>query len=68
MSVEPKELDKFFTIIDNNYADFVNGTPNLSDGKESMRKINFVGNRFFQYIVSLLLVQIYLIPYVEQKF
>ena len=53
ISVEPFELKNFFEIIDNNYADFVNGTRLIYPmEKESMRKLNLVGNRVFQRIVS----------------
>ena len=52
ISVEPFELKNFFEIIDNNYADFVNGTRLIYPmEKESMRKLNLVGNRVFQRIV-----------------
>ena len=53
ISVEPYELQNFFEIIDNDYADFVNGTRLIYPmEKESMRKLNLVGNRVFQRIVS----------------
>ena len=53
LSVEPHELDNFYSILENNYADFVNGTRLIYPmEKESMRKINFFGNRLFQAVVS----------------
>tara|TARA_Y100000389_G_C17456988_1_gene518794 strand:+ start:293 stop:1597 length:1305 start_codon:yes stop_codon:yes gene_type:complete len=53
ISVEPNELKNFFQIIDNNYADFVNGTRLIYPmEKESMRKLNLIGNRVFQKVVS----------------
>ncbi len=53
LSVEPKELKKFYSIIENNYADFVNGSRLIYPmEKESMRKINFLGNRIFQFVVT----------------
>ena len=53
LSVDPKELENFYSIIENNYADFVNGTRLIYPmEKESMRKLNLFGNRVFQYIVS----------------
>ncbi len=56
LSVEPMELENFYTIIDNNYADFVNGSRLIYPmEKESMRTINFIGNRIFQFIVSFII-------------
>ena len=56
LSVDPKELDNFYSIIENNYADFVNGTRLIYPmEKESMRKLNLLGNRVFQYIVSVII-------------
>ena len=50
------ELENFYTIIDNNYADFVNGSRLIYPmEKESMRTINFIGNRIFQFIVSFII-------------
>jgi len=53
ISVEPETLAQFFDIIDNNYADFVNGSRliyEMEDG--AMRGINKFGNRLFQYLIS----------------
>jgi hypothetical protein len=56
LSVDPKELENFYSIIENNYADFVNGTRLIYPmEKESMRKLNLFGNRVFQYIVSVII-------------
>ena len=56
LSVDPKELKNFYSIIENKYADFVNGTRLIYPmEKESMRKLNLLGNRVFQYIVSLII-------------
>ena len=38
LSVDPEELENFYSIIENNYADFVNGTRLIYPmEKESMR-------------------------------
>jgi len=53
ISVEPETLSQFFEIIDNNYADFVNGSRliyEMEDG--AMRLINKFGNRLFQFLIS----------------
>ena len=56
LSVDPEELENFYSIIENNYADFVNGTRLIYPmEKESMRKLNLFGNRVFQYIVSVII-------------
>lgn len=56
LSVDPKELENFYSVIQNNYADFVNGTRLIYPmEKESMRKLNLFGNRIFQYIVSVII-------------
>ena len=56
LSVDPSELKNFYSIIENNYADFVNGTRLIYPmEKESMRKLNLLGNRVFQYIVSVII-------------
>ena len=53
ISVEPENLDDFFEIIELNRADFVNGTRLIYDmDKNSMRYLNKLGNRFFQYFIS----------------
>jgi hypothetical protein len=58
ISVDPETLPHFFEIIDNNLADFVNGTRLIYQmEKGSMRAINHFGNRLFQYIVSKIINQ-----------
>ena len=53
ISVEPETLVDFFDIIDKNRADFVNGTRLVYDmDKNSMRFLNKLGNRFFQFFIS----------------
>jgi hypothetical protein len=53
ISVEPETLTDFFKIIENNSADFVNGTRLVYDmDKKSMRVLNKIGNRFFQFFIS----------------
>lgn len=53
ISVDPETLPKFFEIIDNNHADFVNGTRLIYPMEQgSMRSINHFGNRLFQFIVG----------------
>ena len=58
ISVDPETLTDFFEIIENGYADFVNGT-RLIYGKEkkAMRILNTLGNIFFQFIISLVIKQ-----------
>ena len=46
----------FFEIIEKGRADFVNGTRfvyKMEDG--AMRKLNSIGNLFFQYIISIVI-------------
>ena len=53
ISVDPETLTDFFNIIENNNADFVNGTRLVYEmEKNSMRFLNKLGNRFFQYFIS----------------
>jgi len=53
ISVDPEELVNFYEIIENNYADFVNGTRLIYEmEKGSMRFINKLGNRIFQYLIG----------------
>ena len=53
ISVDPETLPEFFSIIDNNYADFVNGTRLIYDMETgAMRSINKIGNRIFQYFIG----------------
>lgn len=56
ISVEPESLEGFFEIIENNYADFVNGTRLIYEmEKDAMRYINKIGNIFFQFLISLII-------------
>tara|TARA_Y100001958_G_C21248537_1_gene581430 strand:- start:12534 stop:13832 length:1299 start_codon:yes stop_codon:yes gene_type:complete len=53
ISVEPETLVDFFQIIEKNSADFVNGTRLVYEmDKKSMRFLNKLGNRFFQFFIS----------------
>jgi len=53
LSVEPETLEQFFEIIDNNYADFVNGSRLIYQMEaDAMRRINKFGNRLFQFLIS----------------
>ncbi len=53
ISVEPETLTDFFQIIEKNSADFVNGTRLVYEmDKKSMRFLNKLGNRFFQFFIS----------------
>ncbi len=56
ISVDPETLPEFFSIIENNYADFVNGTRLIYDMElGAMRSINKIGNRIFQYFIGRLI-------------
>ena len=58
ISVDPETIPEFFEIIDKNNADFVNGTRLIYQmEKGSMRYINHLGNRIFQYFVSKIINQ-----------
>lgn len=53
LSVDPETLKDFFKIIESNSADFVNGTRLVYEmEKGSMRIINKLGNRVFQYLIG----------------
>lgn len=53
ISVDPETMPFFFEIIQSNKADFVNGTRLIYEmEKGSMRFINKIGNRFFQFIIG----------------
>lgn len=58
MAVPPEELPRFFEPIQNGRADFVNGTRMIyqMSGK-AMKFLNYLGNRFFSYILSWLMEQ-----------
>ena len=56
ISVEPETLIDFFEIIENRNADFVNGTRFVYKmEKGAMRKLNNIGNIFFQFIISIVI-------------
>ena len=56
ISVEPETLGDFFEIVDKNRADFVNGTRLIYHmDKNSMRFLNRLGNRFFQFFISIII-------------
>lgn len=56
ISVNPETLNYFFEIIENGHADFVNGTRFIYKmEKGAMRKLNSLGNIFFQFIISLVI-------------
>lgn len=56
ISVEPETLKDFFEILENNLADFVNGTRLIYEmDKKSMRYLNKLGNRFFQFFIGKLI-------------
>lgn len=56
ISVDPEKLVDFFHIIESDRADFVNGTRLIYPmEKGSMRLINNLGNRFFQFIITLII-------------
>lgn len=53
LSVDPEQLVNFFSVIENGSVDFVNGTRLIYSMENSaMRKINKLGNRLFQYLIS----------------
>ena len=55
-SVEPETLKEFFEIIENGYSDFINGTRFIYKMEQgAMRKLNSLGNIFFQSIISLVI-------------
>ena len=56
ISVDPETLLDFFEIIESGNADFVNGTRFVYKMQEgAMRKLNNLGNIFFQFIISLVI-------------
>jgi hypothetical protein len=56
ISVEPETLIDFFEIVENRNADFVNGTRFVYKMEEgAMRKLNNLGNIFFQFIISIVI-------------
>ncbi len=56
ISVEPETLIDFFEIVESRNADFVNGTRFVYKMEEgAMRKLNNLGNIFFQFIISIVI-------------
>ncbi len=56
ISVDPETLSDFFELIETNKADFVNGTRLVyAMEKGSMRFLNNLGNRIFQFIITLII-------------
>ncbi|MDA9737810.1 glycosyltransferase family 2 protein [Acidimicrobiaceae bacterium] len=58
LSVDPETLPTFFSIVEEGRADFVNGTRliyKMEDG--AMRRINNIGNIFFQFFISYIINQ-----------
>mgnify|MGYP001161331148 FL=1 len=57
-SVDPETLTEFFEIIECGNADFVNGTRLIYPmEQDAMRAINTVGNKIFQFLISLVIGQ-----------
>lgn len=58
MAVEPEELPRFFELLEDGRAEFVNGTRMIYPREnESMKLLNFIGNKFFGIILSLIMGQ-----------
>lgn len=56
LSVDPERLKEFFEIVEQGRADFVNGTRFVYKMEEgAMRKLNSLGNLFFQFIISIVI-------------
>lgn len=56
ISVDPETIPSFFEIIDQNEADFVNGTRLIYEMEHgAMRRINLFGNRVFQSIIGFII-------------
>ena len=57
-SVDPETLKHFFEILENGNADFVNGTRLIYPMEDkAMRTINTLGNKIFQFLISLVIKQ-----------
>jgi len=57
-SVDPETLEHFFEILENGNADFVNGTRLIYPMEDkAMRTINTLGNKIFQFLISLVIKQ-----------
>ncbi len=58
MTVRPKELTRFFKLIEDGSADFVNGTRVIyAMEQKAMPIINYVGNKIFSLILSWIMKQ-----------
>jgi hypothetical protein len=58
MTVPPEEMSKFYSALVNNRGDFINGSRLVYPmEKQSMRLLNFFGNKFFSYAFSAILGQ-----------
>ena len=58
LSVDPEVLPNFFEVLENNQADFVNGSRLVYQmEKGSMRFLNLIGNRAFQNLIGLIIKQ-----------
>lgn len=58
MAVMPEELVRFFSLIENGLADFVNGTRVIYPmEKKSMPILNYFGNKIFSLIISWIMKQ-----------
>ncbi len=56
ISVDPETLTDFFGIVERREADFVNGTRFVYRmERESMRFFNILGNKAFQYLISIVI-------------
>ena len=56
LSVDPETLVDFFEIVEKGRADFINGTRLIYKMESgAMRKLNNIGNIFFQFIISILI-------------
>ena len=57
-SVDPETLVDFFEILENGNADFVNGTRLIYPMEDqAMRTINTLGNKVFQFLISIVIGQ-----------
>ena len=69
ISVDPEKLFDFFEIIDNNSADFVNGTRMIYPmEKDAMRFLNKIEIKYFNTLFLKLFFKNFQIHYVGQKF
>ncbi|TSC91508.1 MAG: type 12 methyltransferase [Parcubacteria group bacterium Licking1014_17] len=58
MTVPPKEVEKFYRLIAEGCCDFANGSRLVYPmEKQSMRTLNYIGNKFFSIVFSWLLEQ-----------